>query len=408
MWEEQDGAFRYTSCPKTGVSPILTMIMANGLAFAANYSDDAELRDIVRRAFSRGLATFQGNGPGNSILYGLPINSAPMAIAEISHFPGIGFGEYARAMLEAELSPARRPVPALVPNPDFEETGDGWRTRPDLVYQITTEVAHTGSSSAMASGLIAKQGEYLVTWYACGPPWEIVWLEPGRSYRAQLWLRVDRLGEGIPAPHPRVAFRSKGSTKDAVYMNAYDIERMGEWQLLTCDFEVPNYYDALYIAVSTGTSDPQEDVLMYLDDIAIVEAGTPERETYVYPGSSAEDAALDDGLVLRPDEYVGAWKAISAPDGKSGTATFTISAPVADTYRAFVRGVSPDEDAAVNVSIDGNGAGQLAIAKGLSHAWIELGGTVELAAGDHEVTLSWPDGCGAVVQKVCLTNELMP
>ena len=405
MWDEQEGAFHYTSCPKTGISPILTMLTANGQAFAANYSGDSRMMDLMRKAFARGLAAFQGGGAGNQVMYGLPIASAPEAIAEISRFEGIGFAEYSRAMLAAALSPARRPVPALVPNPDFEQTGDGWRTRPELTYEITTELSHTGAACAKASGKIAGQGEYLVTWYACGAPWEIVWLEPGRRYRAQMWLRVDRLGEGIPAPKPRIAFRSKGTTRDSVSTNPYDLSRMGEWQRLSCDFEVPEYYDALYIAVSTGTREPQEDVLMCLDDIAIVPAELPERDAYVYPTGDAAQARLSGGLALQPDEFTTTWQTISAPEQKAGRAVFSITVPLDDTYRLFARGMGRGAEARVGIAIDGRDAGELAVSASTNHQWMELPGATALSAGDHEVTLTWPAGCAAVIQKLCLTNE---
>ena len=94
LWEPLEGAFRYTSCPKTHVSPILSLIMANGLAFAANHAGDGKLAAVTREAFANGLIAFRGRGPGNGIVYGLPICSAPLAIHEISRFPGPPMDEY--------------------------------------------------------------------------------------------------------------------------------------------------------------------------------------------------------------------------------------------------------------------------------------------------------------------------
>ncbi|MCD6359970.1 MAG: hypothetical protein J7M38_03835, partial [Armatimonadetes bacterium] len=405
MWVPERNAFRYTSCPKTGASPILTMITANGQAFAANYAHDEKLMQIMRGAFIEGLMQFERRGAGAQIMYGLPICSAPMAMYEIGRFPGPSLRERIYAAHNAALNPAARPTPGLIPNPDFEETGDGWRTRRDLVYERTDEVAHTGRWSARASGHIQDQGEYLVTWYSCGPPWEIQSLQPGGKYRIQLWLRVDHIGEGIPAPTPRVAFRSHNKTRGNVNLTAYDLSRLKQWQMLEAEFEVPEGTDAIYIAVSTMTKQPQDDVLMYLDDIAIVPADTPRRDVYVYPAASGEEAALSGDLTLTTDEFHKAWQAVSSPKGGGGSAVFTLNVPIADDYRFFLRAKAPKADATVSVSVDGRQVGTFDINRTLNYRWLELSELLHLEAGAHEVTVTWPKGSVAVVQKLCLTNE---
>jgi hypothetical protein len=405
MWEPEDSGFRYTSCPETGVTKSSAMIMANGLAFAANYSGDERLMNITRTAFATAMLATQGASSGKSL--GYPICAAPLAMCEVAKFPG-NFAEYIDELARIALDPGRRRLPGNVPNPDFEEDLSGWRVRSQLQFEHTADVVHTGAGAAMASGAIQGQGEYIVTWYSCGPPWEIVWLEPGEQYRVQLWLRVDRLGEGIPAPKPRVAFRSKGVTQGGVQLTEYDMTRAGEWQMLEAEFEVPDYYDALYIAVSTMTREPQDDVLMYLDDVSIVTADAPRRDTYVYPAADAADAALTGGLTLAVIEGY-AWHAVTSPEGNAGSATFTIVAPFDDDYRLLVRAESSDAAATLRVSVDGTDAGTVALPKEKGYVWRESASDeapLSLALGDHEITISWPAGSSAVVQKICLTNEV--
>jgi len=153
----------------------------------------------------------------------------------------------------------------------------GWVVRGALELSRSTDVAHSGKGSAKASGSFKGQNEYFVTRYSCGPPWEITWLEKGKTYRLQLWLRVDKIAEGVPGPRPRIAMRSRGVSREGFYTNRYDLSRPGTWQLLQTDFTVPDHYDALYIAVSTDSKSEQTDVLMYMDDVTIVPTGTPNR-----------------------------------------------------------------------------------------------------------------------------------
>jgi len=413
LYEPSEGAFHYTSCPKTGVSPILTLIMANGLGFAANRSGDARLAEVLRTAFVNGLITFRQQGPGKSILYSLPICSAPMAMYEISHLPGPPLNETYETRVTAALNPARRAVPALTPNPGFEEHTKGWVVRGALELSRSTDVAHSGAAAAKATGSFKGQNEYFVTRYACGPPWEITWLERGKTYRLQLWLRVDRIAEGLPGPRPRITMRSRGVSRQNFQTNQYDLSRPGTWQLLQTDFTVPDYYDALYIAVSTGSKAEQKDVLMYMDDVTIVAAGTPERSTYVYPASAAPEAELTGGLQRVDDKIQQDWQTIVSTDGAPGVAAFGLDIPQADAYRLFARAKAPRAPADLEVSIDGRRAGVLRLGKSANYSWLELDPdadkeALQLPAGRHTVTVAFPRDSAGVIQKICLTNELAP
>ncbi|MBT7845813.1 MAG: hypothetical protein HN742_28325 [Lentisphaerae bacterium] len=411
LYEPAEGAFHYTSCPKTGVSPILSLIMANGLGFAANYSGDTRLAEVARTALVNGLVAFQRRGPGNSVLYSLPICSAAMAMHEVSRLPGPPLDKVYEAEVGAALNPARRAVPALVPNPDFEEHTKGWVVRGTLELSRSTEVSHSGKAAAKASGSVKGQNEYFVTRYSCGPPWEITWLEKGKDYRLQLWLRVERLAEGVPGPRPRITMRSRGVSRQNFYTNPYDMSRQGTWQLLQGDFTVPDDYDALYIAVSTVSKVEQTDVLMYMDDVTIIPAGTTARDTYVYPTSAAPDAELSGGLKLTEDENQKGWKTILPTNGPPGVAAFAIETPQADLYRVFARVKAPQAPTELAVSIDGKRAGIFQLGKSVNYAWLELtpdaGHKLQrLSAGRHTVTVAFPRDSGGVIQKICLTNEL--
>jgi len=407
MYDPEQRGFRYTSCPKTGVTLTSAMIMGNGLAFAANYSGDKRLMELTREQFARGFVAFAGGSHGKTI--GYATCAAPMAIYEISKFPGPTLDEIVGEMLEVARDPARSPLPGIVPNPDFEQGIDGWRTRGELSLIHSTDVTHTGSGAAMVTGTIARQNEYFVTAYACGPPWEIMSLIPGETYRLQLWLRVDEIGEGAPAPSARVSTRSNGVTRRSFFTNEYDLSRMGAWQRLETEFTVPEETDAAYIAVNTNTHEPQT-VRMYLDDVNLVRADTLPRDVYLYPSATAQDAQPERGVALVSEGVSGGWEVLASPDGAAGAAVFTLDVPLADSYRLLVRVKSPDAEGRVSVALDGRHVGELRVRQDRRWTWLIAGDgrQFDLAPGEHEVTVAWPAGSGVMLQKVALSNEIPP
>ena len=199
--------------------------MANGLAFAANYSHDPHLMDVTRTAFANGFLAFKGSSGGKGI--GSPIASAPMAIYEVSKFPGPTLDGYIEQMAEQALDPGRRRLPANIPNPDFEMDAEGWGTRGGLALERTTEVAHSGQASAMASGHIERANEYLVTDYVrsalgdhvaqagCGLPIAALAASgPARAGRAR-------------AHRPHRATEQGRSSQGAFVTGRYDMSRPG-------------------------------------------------------------------------------------------------------------------------------------------------------------------------------------
>ena len=417
QWRPEDGAFRYTSCPNTHTSPILNLIILNGLSFAANHSDDERLMRVAWYALANGLVALKAGpaGAGGGLLE-LAMCSTPLAIAEISRFPPRVTDQLPplEKFVNAKYSPAARPYPSLVPNPSFEEDIQGWTVRPSLELSRSTAVAHSGRASAMASGNIEGQNEYFVTRYACGPPWETTWLERGKAYRLQLWLRVDRLAENAPPPRPRVSMRSRGQTRDTFYTTPYDTSRMGTWQMLQTDFTVPDYYDALYLAVSTDSKAAQQNVLMYLDDVAIVPTETPRRDTYEYAACSASDATLTGELELRLDPVHTQWRGVTSTQGRPGAATFAVDITRAETFRLLVRAKAPTADARLELSVDSKHVGTLQLQKSDSYQWHAVTAPdgqatqLRLGGGQHAVTITFLPDQQALVQKVCLVSELTP
>ncbi len=399
LYEPEEDNFRYTACPYTNLSTTSPMIMGNGFAFAANYSGDEELMELTRRTFLRGFFAFAGGARGRASAYAT--NAAPLAIHEISRFPGPTLDELYEEILIAAQDPARRRLPSLVPNPDFERDANGWRSRGALQFSHSTDVAHTGRGSAMVEGTLEGQNEYFVTFYECGPPWEIVWLEPGADYRMQLWLRVDEISEGAPAPSARLAPRSRGVTRGSFTTNEYDLDRLGEWQLLETEFTVPDETDAAYIAVNTNTREAVT-TRMYLDDVNIVRASEPYRETYVWATADAVDAETSGGVTLTPEGIMDGWDVLANPDGAAGTAEFTLNLSLEDEYTLLLRARTEGQATQVGVAIDGEPQGEITIDDD-ALGWIDAG-TYRLDAHEHTLTVSFPEDSQMALYSVLLTN----
>jgi hypothetical protein len=179
MWEPMERNFRYTSCPKTTISSTSGGIIDEGMAFAANRTNDEELREIVRATFAASMMGLKASGGGGKSA-GYLIHSMPAAMVEIDKFPGPSFDMAYDAMLRESRSPALASLPTIMPNPDFEEGVTGWNCRTGFKVEPSTDVFHGGRMAARVSGTGKGQNEYLVTRYECGPPWEIMSLQPGK------------------------------------------------------------------------------------------------------------------------------------------------------------------------------------------------------------------------------------
>jgi len=328
MWDPKEMGFRYTSCPKTHASSGSVWIMLEGLAFGARRRNDAEMAEICRLALSQGWRALSSSGKGSGYVL---CNSAP-GLDQLTRLPGPSFGEYRREREKVLLTPARRPVPLLVPNPGFEEGINGWPSRGWNVERCT-DVKHSGEASLKITGTVGGQNEFVNTRYdAATSPMEIRWLRPGGKYELSAWLRIDRLPKDAPAPSLRIAFRDANGTRGGKEANRYDLGKMGTWQRLAVVFDVPEWNTRNYLALSTRSREDL-DVEMYFDDIHVTPAETPAPQA---------------PLVLRLDPgqatLAGKAKVAANPNflGEpciqgAGSATWTTDQASAGTYQLWAR-----------------------------------------------------------------------
>lgn len=399
LYDSKSGNFRYTSCPETSVASTSPLIMANGLAFAANVSSDRNLARVAQETFLRGMIASASTASGKSLAY--TTCSAPYAIDEMARFPGPTLSADYERNSTAAKDATRGELPSVVPNPDFEQNTDGWVARPSLKLTHSTEVRHSGGGAAKISGRSNKQNEYIVTRYETGPPWEILTLKPGSRMRLLLWLRIDQISEGVPAPTAHLATRSKGRTRQTFSTGPYDLKRLGEWQLLQTEFTVPAETDAAYIAVATRTRDPVEATL-YLDDVNLVPADAPQQlDTYVWSLVKAKDAKLSGAVELIDEDLLDGWKVLTTEKStKAGAATFTITVPVAASYPVRLRARNPDNAAdeagsavPLKVIVDGGEPIQLDVESG-GWKWFSLPEEQSFDAGNHQIEIRFPENSG--------------
>ncbi len=415
LYEPKSGNFRYTACPKTSIASTSPLIMANGLAFAANVSRDRNLMRVAQETFLRGMIASSTSASGKSLAY--TTCSAPFALDEMARFSGPSLAEDYARNAEAARDTTRGNLPSIVPNPDFEQNTDGWVARPGLKLTHNTEIHHSGSGAARISGRSNKQNEYIVTRYSTGPPWEILTLKPGEKMRLLLWLRIDQISEGAPAPTAHLSTRSKGRTRQSFRTGPYDLTRLGEWQLLQTEFTVPAATDAAYIAVATRTKEPVEATL-YLDDVNVVPADTPtQRDTYLWSLVKAKDAKRGGAAELMEENLLDGWKVLATEkSAKTGTATFTVTVPDSASYPIRLQVRNPDNDsdeagsaAPLQVIIDGGEPIKLDVASS-SWKWFSLPAEQTLDAGEHEIEIRFPENSGvqlhsALVGGLALENS---
>ncbi len=404
LYDSKSGNFRYTSCPETSVASTSPLIMANGLAFAANHSGDKNLMRLTQETFLRGMIASAANSRGKSLAY--TTCSAPFALDEMARFSGPTLAENYERNVDAALDPGRQRLPSVVPNPDFEYNADGWVARPGLKLTHDTEVRHSGSGAAKISGRSDGQNEYIVTRYTTGPPWEILTLKPGKKMRLLLWLRIDQISEGAPAPIARLATRSNGKTRQAFETGEYDLKRLGEWQVLQTEFTVPAETDAAYIAVATRTTDAIEATL-FLDDANLVPVdAAQQRDTYLWSLAEAKDAKRSGAAQLIDEDLLDGWKVIATDKNSTdvGVVTFTISVSDSSSYPVRLRARNPDNasDEAgaalpLQVTIDGGESIELDVDSSI-WKWFSLPESLALKAGKHQIEVRFPEKSGIQLQ----------
>lgn len=407
LYDPTAGNFRYTSCPETSIASTSPLIMANGLAFAANHSGDKNLMRVTKETFLRGMIASASSARGKSLAY--TTCSAAFALDEMAHFPGPTLEAEYQRNVGAVLDPVRARLPSIVPNPDFENNVEGWVARPGLRLTQNTEIRHSGSGAAKISGRSDGQNEYIVTHYTTGPPWEILTLKPGAKMRLQLWLRVDEITEGAPPPRAGIATRSKGRTKHSFDASPYDLKRLGEWQLLQTDFTVPEGTDSAYIAIGTRTKNAV-DATLYLDDVNLVPVDeTPSRDTYLWSLVEAKDAKTSGSVQLIDEDLLNGWRVLATDKSKDvGGATFTIPVPDAGSYPIRLRARNPDNSSdeagsglPLQISITGGETIKLDVASS-TWKWFTLPREVVLKAGDQTVEIRFPENSGIQVHSALI------
>ncbi|MFG0263052.1 MAG: hypothetical protein ACF788_11725 [Novipirellula sp. JB048] len=407
LYEAKSGNFRYTSCPRTSIASTSPLIIANGLAFAANQSGDQNLMRVTRETFLRGMIAAGTATRGKSLAY--TTCSAPFALDEMAHFPGPSLAEEYRRNVDAALDPTRGRLPSVVPNPDFERNTDGWVARPGFQLTHSNEIRHSGAGAAKISGRNNKQNEYIVTRYASGPPWEILTLQPARKMRLLLWLRIDEISDGAPAPIARLSTRSQGRTRQSFATEPYDLTRLGEWQRLQTEFTVPAGTDAAYIGLSTLTKDPVE-VTLYLDDVNLVPADAPQQhDTYLWSLAEAQEAKRSGSVELVDEDLLDGWSFLATNSAaNAGTATFTVTVPESSSYPIRLRArdlnnASDEAGSAAPLQVVVNEGEAITLDVDSSHwRWFSLPQTQTLEPGAQQIEIRFPKNSGVQLHSVLI------
>jgi hypothetical protein len=390
MWVPEQLAFRYTSCPKTNPSASSAWIMMQGLAFAAHHANDAALADVCRKALAAAWSSLPSGGKSA----GYVLCSSAQALEEISQLEGVSFAEY-RVRIDRMLrNPGRRWLPTNVPNPDFELAADGWPSRGVATERVTSE-KHSGAASLHISGKMTGQGEYVNTRYETqGDPAEIVWLKPKQTYRLAAWLRVDRVSPTTPAPSLRLAFRDASGSRTAAETGKYDLAKLGTWQRLLAEFEVPEWNTRNYIALNTNTR-AEVEIDMFLDDVSLAPLAATGGDPYTYLRLDLAAATLSGGATIRTDKDVIEVVRLTGP----GKAAWSASVEAPGRYWLW----AVLEPGARLAGVRVNGQALPAAEPPAEATWVRLG-VVDLKAG--AVAVELPNLSAApTVQRLVLTND---
>ena len=391
MWDEERYAFRYTSCPETGASHGSMWIMMEGLGFAAARTDDERLKRICRASLAAAWSGFSAGGKSS----GYMTCSSAQALHEFAQIPGPSFKAYRDALVRELQSPARRCVPTLLNNPDFEETIHGWPARGGAI-SLDTGVKHSGRQSLRFEGSLVRQNEYVNTCYdTSADPGEIKSLVPNETYRLTCWLRVDKLTPGTPAPSVRLAFRDAGGTRGSAGTNSYGLAKMGTWQKLSADIKIPEWNTRNYMALNTKTQDKLE-ALLYLDDISLVPAKAATKDTYTYMRLAPKEARRSGKmrLVKGRGKVQPQWL-----EGR-GRAVFTVTVPETSEYVVWVR--AHGSGALATISAGPKPIGTLA-GPGASWAWVRAC-SLGLEQGARELAFALTSE-GGRIGRIVLTDD---
>ena len=147
----------------------------------------------------------------------------------------------------------------------FENGSDTWQARAPSVC-----VSHAEGAGAIPTShaCLRVQGCMTTNWnYAVSGQFPI---QPGQLYRLTVWLRVDSLGAGTPAPFLKCEFVGPDpkTPPGRVHTSRYDLARLGQWQKLTCEFKTPAEATRFWLALEKGT-DGAAEIDACLDEILV-------------------------------------------------------------------------------------------------------------------------------------------
>jgi hypothetical protein len=171
-------------------------------------------------------------------------------------------------VLSAILALGAAGVPAAEPVLwTFESAETGWRPRSAGVAVNRAEGQDTsgnGTAALRVSGVQQDGWNYAIS--------DTHPLTAGRLYRLSAKVRVERLGEGTPAPYLKCEFvhAEQNRAIGRVNTDPYDIGRLGQWQELACEFRAPTDTVAFWLALEKGGSQRAE-IEALLDDVRVEE-----------------------------------------------------------------------------------------------------------------------------------------
>lgn len=144
----------------------------------------------------------------------------------------------------------------------FDQDTSGWRPRATSIQVSRATPGHDGTGGALrVRGRIADGYNYAV---GANLP-----LTAGQSYRLSAWLRLEKLGQGTPAPFLKCEFMAAdGRALGRANTGEAEIGRLGAWQQIEGEFTAPAEATAGWVAIEKGTDAPCE-IDLLLDDVRL-------------------------------------------------------------------------------------------------------------------------------------------
>jgi hypothetical protein len=144
-----------------------------------------------------------------------------------------------------------------------------WEAVKGLVASIDTAAAHSGKASMLVSGTMGTSWNYA----SCSLPKPVI---PGAKYRLSGWMLVERLKGIKSAPYLKVGVNGRrGDSLENYLTGAYDLTKMGTWQLLEGTFEAPGASATGGIAIEKGQFEGEATVTLRLDDVKLEALESP-------------------------------------------------------------------------------------------------------------------------------------